>query len=146
MRQGDLAFFYHSNCKVPGIAGVMEIVQEHSVDGKTVRPNQASIPIVLTGHVSESAFDPGHPYYDEKSVRDSPKWCVVGVEFRKKLDNFIKLKELQKYSQQGGILQGMQVLKMSRLSVSRVTKREWDFICELAAIDPVSLESVEADE
>ncbi len=33
MRQGDLAFFYHSNCKVPGIAGVMEIVREHSVDG-----------------------------------------------------------------------------------------------------------------
>lgn len=36
MRKGDLAFFYHSNCKVPGIAGVMEIVQEHSVDGMSV--------------------------------------------------------------------------------------------------------------
>lgn len=34
MKQGDLAFFYHSNCKVPGIAGTMEIVKEHSVDGK----------------------------------------------------------------------------------------------------------------
>ena len=34
MAKGDLAFFYHSNCKVPGIVGVMEIVQEHSVDGK----------------------------------------------------------------------------------------------------------------
>lgn len=34
MRKGDLAFFYHSNCKVPGIAGVMEIVQEHSPDGR----------------------------------------------------------------------------------------------------------------
>lgn len=33
MMKGDLAFFYHSNCKVPGIAGVMEIVREHSVDG-----------------------------------------------------------------------------------------------------------------
>ena len=33
MMKGDQAFFYHSNCKVPGIAGVMEIVQEHSVDG-----------------------------------------------------------------------------------------------------------------
>lgn len=33
MRAGDLAFFYHSNCKVPGIAGVLKIVKEHSVDG-----------------------------------------------------------------------------------------------------------------
>jgi len=35
MRQGDLAFFYHANCKVPGIAGIMEIVGEHSLDGKS---------------------------------------------------------------------------------------------------------------
>lgn len=34
MMKGDLAFFYHSNCKVPGIAGIMEIVQEHTPDGK----------------------------------------------------------------------------------------------------------------
>lgn len=34
MLKGDLAFFYHSNCKIPGIAGIMEIVQEHSLDGK----------------------------------------------------------------------------------------------------------------
>ena len=34
MSKGDQAFFYHSNCKVPGIVGVMEIVQESSVDGR----------------------------------------------------------------------------------------------------------------
>lgn len=34
MKKGDLAFFYHSNCKKPGIVGIMEIVQEHSVDGQ----------------------------------------------------------------------------------------------------------------
>jgi len=33
MKLGDLAFFYHSNCKVPGIAGIMEIAHESSVDG-----------------------------------------------------------------------------------------------------------------
>jgi predicted RNA-binding protein with PUA-like domain len=33
MRRGDLAFFYHSNTKVPGVAGIMEIVEEHSIDG-----------------------------------------------------------------------------------------------------------------
>ena len=35
MMKGDRAFFYHSNCKVPGIVGTMEIVQEHSLDGKS---------------------------------------------------------------------------------------------------------------
>lgn len=34
MMKGDMAFFYHSNCKVPGIVGTMEVVQEHSIDGK----------------------------------------------------------------------------------------------------------------
>ena len=41
MRKGDLAFFYHSNCKVPGIAGIMEIVREHSVDGNSPFREQA---------------------------------------------------------------------------------------------------------
>lgn len=33
MKKGDLAFFYHSNTKIPGVAGIMEIVEEHSTDG-----------------------------------------------------------------------------------------------------------------
>lgn len=33
MKKGDNAFFYHSNCKTPGIVGIMEIVKEHTVDG-----------------------------------------------------------------------------------------------------------------
>lgn len=32
MNAGDMAFFYHSNCKNPGIVGTMEIVREHSED------------------------------------------------------------------------------------------------------------------
>lgn len=32
MKKGDLAFFWHSNCKEPGLVGTMEIVQEHSPD------------------------------------------------------------------------------------------------------------------
>ncbi|VUC21401.1 unnamed protein product [Clonostachys rosea] len=34
MNAGDKAFFYHSNCKTPGIVGTMEIVREHSEDSK----------------------------------------------------------------------------------------------------------------
>lgn len=32
MNAGDKAFFYHSNCKTPGIVGTMEIVREYSED------------------------------------------------------------------------------------------------------------------
>lgn len=38
MKKGDLAFFYHSNCKEPGIVGTMEIVEEHSPDRKLLPP------------------------------------------------------------------------------------------------------------
>ncbi|OJI81280.1 hypothetical protein ABZX51_010522 [Aspergillus tubingensis] len=112
MKKGDLAFFYHSNCKVPGIAGIMEIVKEHSPD--------------------ESAFDPAHPYYDEKSNRDDPKWQVVHVEFRRKFNKMITLNDLKSYAQSVRALENMQVLKQSRLSVTPVSVTEWAFIMGLA--------------
>ena len=124
MMKGDMAFFYHSNCKVPGIVGTMEIVQEHSVDGEIT---------LFLGHAifkvaeipGETAFDPEHPYYDEKSDRDKPKWCLVHVKFAQKFPKIITLKELQKFAKDGGVLEDMQMLKQTRLSVSKVTKKEW---------------------
>ncbi|KEF63215.1 uncharacterized protein A1O9_01192 [Exophiala aquamarina CBS 119918] len=112
MRKGDLAFFYHSNCAVPGIAGVMRIVEEHTVD--------------------ESAFDPDHPYYDAKSHREKPKWELVKVEFVKKFDDLITLRHLKSLSLPGSALENMVMLKQSRLSVSPVTSSEWQFILDLA--------------
>ncbi|PGH10296.1 hypothetical protein GX51_00053 [Blastomyces parvus] len=112
MKKGDLAFFYHSNCKVPGIAGIMEIVREHSVD--------------------ESAFDPAHPYYDPKSNRENPKWELVHVEFRRKFRQLITLAELKSFAKPGGPLENMQMTKQSRLSVSAVSGKEWKFIMGLA--------------
>lgn len=116
MRQGDLAFFYHSNCAVPGIAGIMRIVGEHTVD--------------------ESAFDPSHPYYDPKSSRDKPKWELVHVQFVKKFQDLITLKTLRSFGQPGGALEKMQMLKQSRLSVSAVSPQEWSFILEVAGESP----------
>ncbi|KAH0847948.1 hypothetical protein AYO21_11822 [Fonsecaea monophora] len=118
MRKGDLAFFYHSNCATPGIAGVMRIVGEHTTD--------------------ESAFDPAHPYFDPKSDRAKPKWELVHVEFVKKFDNLVTLKELKSFAKPGGALENMQTLKQSRLSVSAVTPEEWRFILDQAG-ESVSL-------
>lgn len=57
------------------------------------------------------------------------------VEFRQKFPKLIKLKELQKYAKDGGILRNMQTLRQSRLSVSKVSKKEWDFIMSLVEDD-----------
>ena len=86
-------------------------------------------------HSSESAFDPGHPYYDPKSTRDNPKWCCVKVQYRRKFPEIIKLKELQRFAKEGGVLAKMETLRMSRLSVSKVSKKEWDFIMSLVDSD-----------
>ncbi|KAL8900941.1 MAG: hypothetical protein Q9192_000823 [Flavoplaca navasiana] len=133
MMQGDMAFFYHSNCKSPGIVGTMEIVREHSVDGR--QSSQCAGTFISSRVCAESAFDNEHPYYDEKSTRDKPKWCVVHVEFRRKFQDPVTLKELQRYAKPGGILENMQTLKMARLSVSRVSKKEWEFIHTLTDAD-----------
>ena len=52
MEKGDLAFFYHSNCDEPGIAGVVTISEP--------------------GYPDPSQFDENHKYFDEKSKRRSP--------------------------------------------------------------------------
>ncbi|APA14326.1 hypothetical protein sscle_12g090960 [Sclerotinia sclerotiorum 1980 UF-70] len=109
MKKGDLAFFYHSSCKIPAIVGIMEIVQEHSPD--------------------LSAHDPTAPYYDSKSSPDDPKWSVVHVEFRQKLKTPITLKEIKAwFEEKGNALNNMQMLKLARLSVSKVSSDEWRFL------------------
>ncbi|KAI9891673.1 MAG: hypothetical protein M1814_002423 [Vezdaea aestivalis] len=111
MKKGDFAFFYHSNCKNPGIVGIMEIVQEATTD--------------------ETAFDASHPYFDPKDSPEKAKWSVVHVKFRKKFVQTIGLAELKSFAIDKGPLSGMTTLKQTRLSVSNVTKQEWDFIISL---------------
>lgn len=110
MRKGDLAFFYHSNCDIPGIVGVMRVAEEHAVD--------------------QSAFDPAHPYFDEKSDRNKPKWDCVKVEFVKKFNEIITLKELKSTPD----LSDMQVAQKAfgRLSVQKVTPAQWQFVLKMA--------------
>jgi predicted RNA-binding protein with PUA-like domain len=122
MREGDLAFFYHSNSKVPGIVGICEIVGEAVPD--------------------ETAFDQSHPYSDEKSTREKPTWYNVHVAFRQKFANpdKVSLKALKEQEE----LKDMQLLKMARLSVCMVKPVEWDFIMNLAS-ETLAEERVEKD-
>ncbi len=77
MQPGDLAFFYHSNAKPPGITGMMRIASG-------ARPDS-------------TAFDPKAYHYDPKSNPENPRWYLMDVEFVRKLKRFISLNELRHY-------------------------------------------------
>jgi predicted RNA-binding protein with PUA-like domain len=105
MKKGDLALFYHSSCKPPGVAGIMEIARE--------------------GYPDHTAFDPEDPHYDPKSDPDKPRWYMVDVRFVEKFERLVTLTELKREP----ALSGMQILQRgNRLSITPVSKREWNTI------------------
>jgi predicted RNA-binding protein with PUA-like domain len=107
MKKGDQAFFYHSSCDVPGIAGIVTIAKEAYPD--------------------PTAFDAKHHHYDADSDPDNPRWLMVDVKFVEKIDPVITLDELRAHGT--GKLKDMIVLKRgNRLSITPVTKSEWTFI------------------
>jgi predicted RNA-binding protein with PUA-like domain len=108
MKKGDLVFFYHSNCKEPGIAGIMKIVRE--------------------GYPDHTAFDPDEKYYDPKSDPDNPRWYMVDVKHVRKLKRVITLTELKAHAQLSDL---PLVRRGNRLSIMPVTKKHWDFILAL---------------
>jgi predicted RNA-binding protein with PUA-like domain len=108
MRIGDNAFFYHSNCEIPGIYGQMTICKEAYVD--------------------HTAFDKKAKYYDPKSKIEAPRWLMVDVEFKKKFNKIVSLKELKSFNE----LSQMRVVQRgNRLSITKLEKKEWDFIIKL---------------
>ena len=108
MKKGDLIFFYHSNCKVPGIVGIAEVVK--------------------AGYPDHTAFDPKAKYYDPKSDRDNPRWYMVDVKFKRKLKRTISLEELKALPELADM---PLVRKGNRLSVMSVAAEHWDVILGL---------------
>ena len=45
MKKGDTAFFYHSSCEIPGIAGIVRIVKEGYPDKTAFDPQGRSLTI-----------------------------------------------------------------------------------------------------
>jgi len=108
MKKGDLAFFYHSSCDKPGIAGIMVIHKE--------------------GYPDMTAFDPEDKHYDPKSDPDNPRWFHVDVKYKRKTKRIITLSELREHR----TLARMRLLQRgNRLSIMPVTKKEWDYILGL---------------
>ena len=109
LKTGDLVFFYHSNCKEPGIVGIAEVVREAYPD--------------------ETAFDPGSKYFDPKSTQNNPRWFMVDVKFVRRLRRTISLQELKTHAV---ALPDFPLLnKGDRLSVMPLSEEEWEFILSL---------------
>jgi predicted RNA-binding protein with PUA-like domain len=104
MQVGDRAFFYHSSCPEPGIAGIVEIA--------------------AAAYPDASQFDRRSPYFDPKATRAAPRWLNVDVRLVKKT-RFVPLAALraQPALAKMGVLQ-----RGSRLSITPVAPAEWRFV------------------
>lgn len=108
MRVGDEVFFYYSNCKEPGIAGIARVCSEPYPD-----PTQ---------------FDEKSRYFDPKSTPDQPRWILVDVEFVRKFERIVTLQEIKSHPE----LEDMILTRRgNRLSIMPVDKQHWDFILGL---------------
>jgi len=108
MKIGDQVFFYHSNCALPAIVGIAEIVKESYPDF--------------------TAFDPNDKHFDPKSNPDKPTWFMVDVRFLRKLRRPISLQELK---QQHQLSELALVRRGNRLSIMPVTEHQWKTILAL---------------
>ncbi len=104
MRVGDGVLFYHSNCEMPGIAGIAEV-------GTNAYPDRFQ-------------FVKGHKYYDEKSTQENPRWMNVDVKLVRKT-RLLSLKELRETPE----LANLRILQRgNRLSITPVDPKDWEFI------------------
>jgi len=109
MKKGDLAFFYHSSCEVPGIYGIVEIAHEAYPD--------------------DTSWDRKNSHYDPKSTPQEPRWYMVDVRFQRELKQPVTLTQIKAQS----ALKNMRLVQAgSRLSVMPVAAKEWDTILKLS--------------
>jgi predicted RNA-binding protein with PUA-like domain len=109
MNPGDLALFYHSNAKPPGIAGVARVVG--------------------TPYPDSTQFEKDGDYFDPKATLEYPRWWLVDFEFVGKFEELLPLNELKA----DPILSEMLVSQRgSRLSITPVDPLHYKRACKLA--------------
>lgn len=108
MKIGDEVFFYHSNCKQPGVVGIARVVSASYPD-----PTQ---------------FDKKSNYYDSKSDPENPRWLLVDVKYQRKLKRNITLTEIKAEKSLDDMIL---TRKGNRLSIMPVSKKHWNRILSL---------------
>jgi predicted RNA-binding protein with PUA-like domain len=109
MRIGDGVLFYHSNCPLPGVVGLAEIVSVAMPD-----PTQ---------------FMPDSGYFDSQSTPTAPRWLLREVGFKRIFKRAISLNELKTHAEALGDFALLR--RGNRLSILPVTKAQWNFILAL---------------
>jgi predicted RNA-binding protein with PUA-like domain len=107
MRVGDRAFFYHSSCPEPGIAGIVEVSAPAFPDA--------------------TQFDRKSPYFDPKSTREAPRWFNVEVKLVEKT-RLVALAELRAAPELANLVT---LQRGNRLSITPVDPAEWKTIQKL---------------
>jgi len=108
MQKGDLAFFYHSSCPEPGIAGIVRITR--------------------TAYPDHTAWDPDNEHFDPKSSPANPIWYMVDVKLEREFIHPITLVALK----QNPALKNMTLLQRgNRLSILPITAKEWNTILKM---------------
>ena len=109
MKPGDLALFYHSNAKPPGVTGIARVVGEPYPD-----PTQ---------------FEANGDYYDPKATPENPRWWLTDFEFVGKFQEMLTLEAMKADS----LLAEMQVCQRgTRLSITPVDVMHFKRVCKLA--------------
>jgi predicted RNA-binding protein with PUA-like domain len=109
IKVGDKAYFYHSSCTPPGIAGIVEVVKN--------------------GYPDFTAWDTQSEHFDPQSTPDNPRWYMVDVKLVEKFPRLIKLEQLKHHAK----LKELLILrKGNRLSITPITAEEWRVINKLA--------------
>lgn len=108
MQVGDLILFYHSNAKPSGPAGIAEV---------------ASAP-----YPDFTQWDKKNKHYDPKASKEKPVWYMVDVSFVERFPHTITRDELRAVPE----LADMQLWKRNRLSITLLSKVEFETIVQLA--------------
>jgi predicted RNA-binding protein with PUA-like domain len=109
MKLGDRVFFYHSMDDPQKIVGICEVARE--------------------GYPDHTALDAGHPHFDPGSDPNAPQWYMVDVRAVAQFTRPVTLPEIKARKE----LSDMALLRIGRLSVTPVTDKEWEVICEMAS-------------
>jgi predicted RNA-binding protein with PUA-like domain len=107
MQSGDLVIFYHSSAEIIGPAGIAKVV---------------SLP-----YPDHTQFDTHSKYFDPKATKQKPIWYMVDVGFVKRFKEVLPRETLKSIP----ALKDMVLWKRNRLSITPLTKEEFEVITKL---------------